>query len=72
MKAFLRFVLRSLPMVVGLICTLTALAFLVEFTDRASFDNLEDEEFLGFVLFALVGLPLTLFGINRLGTDEAP
>ena len=65
-KEILRFWLRSLPLVLGIISILTAFAFLIEFTDRASFDNLEDEEFLGFVLFALVGLPLTLFGINRL------
>ena len=72
MKNFMRFAIHSLPMVLGIICSLTALAFLVEFASRASFGNLEDEEYWGFVLFSLVGLPLTLFGINRLSNDAAP
>jgi hypothetical protein len=65
-KEFLLFWIRALPLVIGIISTLTAFAFLIEFTAGASFDNLEDEEFWGFVLFALIGLPLTLFSIDRL------
>ena len=68
MKNLLRFFICSLSMVLGIICSLTALAFLVEFASEASFDNLENEVFWGFVLFSLVGLPLTLFGINRLSS----
>jgi predicted membrane chloride channel (bestrophin family) len=71
-KLFAHFVIRSLPMVAGIILTLTALAFLIAFTDNASFDRLEDEEFWGFVLFALGGLPLTLFGINLLSNEKTP
>jgi hypothetical protein len=72
MKSFAQFFVRSLPLVAGIILTLIALAFLVEFTDSASFDRLEDEEFWGFVLFSIGGLPLTLFGISLLSNEKTP
>lgn len=68
MKIFLRFFLRSLPLVVGVIFSLTALVFLVEFAAK----KLEVENFWSFVIFAVVGLPLMLFGINRLSSDGTP
>jgi len=46
-----------------------SLAFLVEFTHNPSFDNLLDEEFGGFIIFALIGFPLMFFGVNRLAED---
>lgn len=71
MKMFFLFCLHSLPMVIGIILSLTSLAFLVEFTSNPSLDYLMDEEFLGFLLFALIGFPLMFFGINRLDKSDA-
>jgi hypothetical protein len=71
-KSAVNFFLRSIPLVTGIILTLTAMAFLVEFANIASFDSLAEEEFRGFVLFALGGLPLMLFGINLLSNDKGP
>jgi hypothetical protein len=69
MKNFARRCIRSLLMVVGIILSLTSLAFLVEFAANPSLDNLLDEEYVVFILFALIGFPLMFFGINRLAED---
>jgi hypothetical protein len=71
MSGFIRFFVLSLPMVVGIICTLTALAFLADFASFASLTRLEDGEYVGFLIFALIGIPLTLFGIDRLSGHAA-
>ena len=70
MKSFFRYFLRSLPFVFGIILTLTALAFLVDFAGYVSIDALADEEFFAFLVFALSGLPLTLYGIALLSRGE--
>lgn len=68
---FMRFFFLALPMVLGIICTLTALAFLVDFASLASLSLLEDDEYVGFIVFALIGIPLTLFGVDRLSEHAA-
>lgn len=77
MKNFVRFFARSLPFVAGIICTLTAFSFLVSLLVELSnhpkyFSNsiLDKEKFWAFVIFAVIGLPLILFGINRLSSDK--
>ena len=67
MKEFFRFFVKAFPFVAGLICTLAALAFLVNFT---SYESFSDDSFWLFVVFALIGFPLLLFGINRLSDDR--
>lgn len=77
MKNFARFFAKSLPFVAGIICTLTALAFLVsllvELSSHPKYFSksiLDQEKFWAFVTFAVIGLPLILFGINRLSSDK--
>lgn len=71
MKEFIGFFVRALPFVIGLISTLTSLSFLINFADGASISRIfEDSEFSLFVTFAVVGFPLTLFGINRLSIER--
>lgn len=73
MKDFIRLFLRALPFVLGLISTLTALSFLISFSESPSISRIFDEgEFFLFVAFAMIGLPLTLFGINRLAIVGTP
>lgn len=62
MISFIRLFFRALPFVAGIICTLMALSFLIEFTSGAS----NRRDFMAFVIFAGIGLPLTLYGIDRL------
>ena len=71
MKHFFKFVLRSLPLVIGLILTLTALAFLVGFANSPSLENFEESEFTMFVVFSILGIPTLLFGIDRLALSAA-
>ena len=70
-SGFMRFFLLALPMIVGIICTLTALAFLVDFASFAPLNRLGDGEYVGFLVFALIGLPMTLYGIERLSGPAA-
>ncbi len=69
MKDFFSLFLRSLPFVMGIILTLTAVSFLIEFASQASVSNLDEVEYWAFVIFAVIGIPLTLFGINRLSRN---
>lgn len=69
MKHFFKSLLRSLPLAIGLILTLTALAFLVGFANSLSF---KESEFTMFVVFSILGIPTLLFGIERLATNAAP
>lgn len=73
MKDFIRLFLRALPFVIGLIFTLTALSFLISFSESPSIGRIfDDGEFFVFVTLAVIGLPLTLFGINRLAIAGTP
>lgn len=65
MKGFFRFILRALPFTVGLILCLTALTFLVEFTDYGA-----EETFFTFAGIAIIGIPLLLYGIRALSPDN--
>ena len=66
MKESVQFLLRSLPLAAGLVCCLTALSFLVSFTDSARFSNMGEEDFVAFVVLALVGIPVLLLGVRKL------
>lgn len=70
MKSFVQLFFRACPFVAGVICTLTALTFLISFAESVSLSRLFDgEEFAVFVALSVIGLPLTLFGIDRLSND---
>ncbi len=72
MKSFINLFLKTLPFTVGVILVLTSLAFLATFTDQhLDFGDLEDEEFWAFVVFAVIGIPILLFGINK-GSNDNP
>jgi hypothetical protein len=59
-----------LPFIAGMICTLTALTFLISFAESASLSRLLDgEPFVVFAVLSVIGLPLTIFGIDRLSSD---
>ena len=61
MKKLVYFFLKALPFTAGLILSLTAISFLVNFTD-----NMEEEGFIIFVLLCILGIPMLLFGIKML------
>ena len=64
MKTIFKYWLRCLPFTIGIGMVLVAMCFLVEFYDNRL--KLDDEEFWTFVFFFVLGMPLTLFGIERL------
>lgn len=66
MKDFFRFVVRALPFTAGLILCLTALTYLVEFTDYGA-----EEVFITFVGIATIGIPTLLYGIRALSNQSA-
>lgn len=71
MKSLLLFFIKVIPFTIGVILTLTSLAFLVEFTDqRLNFGDLGNEEFWSFVFFAIIGIPILLFGINKASKEN--
>lgn len=70
MKNFAQLFVRALPFVAGVICTLTALTFLISFAESASLSHLFDGgPFVVFAALSVIGLPLTIFGIDRLSSD---
>ena len=64
MKVLYKFWVRSLPFTIGIGMVLVAMCFLVEFYDNRL--QLDDEEFWTFVFFFAIGMPLMLFGIDKL------
>lgn len=68
MKEFLQFMVRAIPFTVGLILCLTALTYLIQFTDH---DYNSGESFLIFVGLAAAGIPVILYGIQRLSNEAA-
>lgn len=67
MKNFFQFFIRSIPLTIGLILTLFALGFLVQFVERGAYlSNFGNEDIWGFIFFAAVGVPTLLFGVNKL------
>lgn len=69
-KKLFNFFFLTLPLTLGIIFILTALSFLVEFSSHPSLHYLLEEEYVGFVLFAMTGIPLCLYGITLLSHDE--
>lgn len=68
MKDSFRFLLRSLLLAIGLVLCLTALSFLVSFTDSARLSNMDEEDFVTFVVLLLVGIPVLLLSIRKLSS----
>ena len=64
MKLLLQYWLRCLPFTIGIVLVLLALCFLVEFYEHGLDDY---EEFWAFAIFIFSGMPLLLFGIEKLG-----
>ena len=64
MKAFYKFWVRSLTFTIGIGLVLTAMCFLVDFYDNRL--QLDDGEYWAFVFFFVLGMPLMLFGIDKL------
>ena len=63
MKDFYEFLVRCLPLTIGMAMVLIGMCFLVDFYDnRLDFE----EEFFAFVFWFAVGMPLMLFGIDKL------
>ena len=69
MKELLRFFIKSLPLSLGLILSLAALSFLVNFTDSAGLSSIGEEDFITFAALAVVGIPTLLFGIRKLSSN---
>lgn len=67
MRDFISFFLKTIPLSVGIILSLTALYFLVEFFDRGL--DFEDSEFWSFLALFLVGFPLLLWGVQSLSEN---
>ena len=66
MKNFFQFFIRSIPLTIGLILTLFALGFLVQFVESGAYlSNFGNEDIWGFIFFAAVGVPTLLFGVNK-------
>lgn len=66
MKPLYELFIKVFPFTIGVILILTSLAFLADFTDHLDFG---DEAFWGFVFFAVIGIPILLFGIDRASND---
>ena len=63
----MRFFLKSFPLTIGVILTLLALSFLVQFVENGAYlSDIEDEDIWAFIFFAVVGVPTLLFGVNKL------
>ncbi len=71
MKELISFVIKALPFTVGLILSLTALSFLVGFTDSARLSKMGDDDFIAFVVLSIVGFPTLLFGMKQLSKESA-
>lgn len=65
MKSFISLFIKALPFTAGIILILTSLAFLTEVTE------LDDEEYLMFIFFSVIGIPLLLFGIKALQMETS-
>lgn len=70
MKELLSFFVKALPLSLGLILSLTALSFLIGFTDGAHLSNIGEDDFVTFLVLAIVGIPTLLFGIKKLSCDS--
>lgn len=70
MKKILGFIFRSAPLSVGIIICLTALSFLINFTEYASLEEINSSDFLTFFFLSIIGIPTLLFGINKITEDS--
>lgn len=63
----------SLPLAMGLIICMTALAFLVAFTGQADFSDLSSEaiqNLMAFFVLMIVGVPTLVLGIERVSAAD--
>jgi hypothetical protein len=61
------FLIRTIPLTLGIFITITSFLFGVEFFDRGL--DFDDEEFFIFLITFLIGFPLILVGLNVLGEE---
>jgi hypothetical protein len=59
------FLIRTIPLTLGIFITITSFLFGFEFFDRGL--DFDDEEFSIFLILFLIGFPLILVGLNVLG-----
>jgi hypothetical protein len=71
MKNYIKFTIKSLPLVFGLILTLISLTFLIGFATDIYVEKFQEIEFILFVVFAVIGFPTLLYGINYLANNKA-
>lgn len=62
MKSMLKLFIRSMPLAVGILLTLVSFVFIIEL----GYVNFEREEFWGFVVFGLLGIPSIFVGLSIL------
>ena len=70
MKELISFVVKAFPFTAGLILSLTALSFLVSFSDSVRLSRFGDEDFITFVVLFIVGIPTLLFGMQKLSNES--
>ena len=68
MKPYFNFFVKVLPFTAGIIFTLISLSFLVEFIGRGL--DFDDEAFFVFIVFAVIGIPTLLFGLNKASSEN--
>ena len=67
MRNFFQFFSKSIPLTIGLILTLFALSFLIQFVENGAFlSDIDSKDIWGFIIFAMVGVPTLLYGVNKL------
>lgn len=72
MSSFINTILRSFPFAIGVVLVLTSLAYLAEFSGQIyGLNNFDDEEFLAFLVFALIGIPVLIYGIDVLSSEKS-
>lgn len=66
MKEHITYLSKSILLAIGVILCLSALSFLIKFTDYASLENIKESDFLTFIVLTLVGIPTLMLGIHKL------
>ena len=65
---FIKFFVRSVPLLVGMILTLISLTYLVSFVNYGQ--EYDEPYFWIFVILFVLGFPLLLWGTNKFNADN--